>query len=118
MNTGKAKGTSAEMLAVEYLRERGFVQAHRNPPAGWRDIGDIGGIYGVCLEVKAHTQPRHSAWLAEVEREASRPVGGFLPDVAAVIHKPVGKGAASVPDWHVIMTLDRFITLLGFYEAH
>lgn len=44
MNASKAKGTAAETALVRWFIEHGHPHARRNPPAGARDIGDIGGI--------------------------------------------------------------------------
>lgn len=44
MNASKAKGTAAETALVRWLVENGHPNARRNPPAGARDIGDIGGV--------------------------------------------------------------------------
>lgn len=109
MNKPRVKGTAAESTVVAYLRGRGFPAAERRALHGTADKGDIVGITGVVLEVKAVASPSYGAWLIEAERE--RVSAGAL--LGAVVHKPKGLGAASVAAWRVILTMDQFATLLN-----
>ena len=41
MNPSKRKGTDAEVKLLAWLHANGHKEAHRNPPAGTKDVGDI-----------------------------------------------------------------------------
>lgn len=67
-NPSKQKGTAAEGLVLEWLTGITGAPMHRLVQHGSRDIGDLGGIEGVVLEVKSG-QPDVRAWLRETEVE-------------------------------------------------
>lgn len=76
MNASKAKGTAAETALVRWLVENGHPNARRNPPAGARDIGDIGGVttkdgHTITVEVKSWNDVAAALreGLAELEAE-------------------------------------------------
>jgi len=49
----KRKGSAAELAVAKWLRKLGWIHAERSR-AGWQDDrGDIDGMPGVCIEVKA-----------------------------------------------------------------
>lgn len=99
VNIPKRKGTAAESAVVSFLRTQGFPHAERLALQGGKDRGDITGIPGIVVEVKAEQTYTLSAWLQEcrVEVENARADFGF---VAA---KPRMVGSMNVKSWYAIM---------------
>jgi Holliday junction resolvase len=66
----KAKGTTAEREVVRYL-QNWWPAAERRALSGNKDKGDVAGIPGVVVEVKAAKTLQLAAWQREtlVERE-------------------------------------------------
>lgn len=108
MSRARAKGTAAETAVVAYLRSHGFPLAERRALHGTTDRGDIAGVPGVAVEVKAAVSHSYGAWLAEAAREAVNAAARY----GVVVHKPKGLGAVNVGQWHVVMTLDTFCELV------
>jgi len=108
MSRNKAKGTSAETAVVNYLIANGYVHAERRALAGVNDKGDIAGLPGVCIEVKAHKSYSIPAWLKElaVEKVNAKAQVGIL------VVKPVGVGSANTGNWWAIMPLSEATELL------
>ena len=52
-NRSRDKGTSWETQVVRFLQEHGWPLAERRARRGTRDAGDVAGVAGVCIEVKA-----------------------------------------------------------------
>lgn len=118
MSRAKAIGTRAESAVVTHLRAAG-VDAHRTPPSGAHDVGDI-HIQGgrVVLEVKsrqsAPSPEQVERWMGELERECMR-----VPacDIGVLVVKRPGYGAARAGDWWCVMRLDEFHHLLCIYSG-
>ena len=108
MSRSKQKGTLAETAVAKYL-SRLFPAVERRAPSGGYDKGDIAGVPGWVIEVKNHRSPSYRAWLreAEIERRNAGEQHG------AVISKPHGVGVDNVGQWHVVMTLDTYMSLLA-----
>lgn len=108
VNKSKAKGTMAESAVVSFLRTQGFPYAERLALQGAFDRGDITGIPGICIEVKAENEYTLASWLAEcrVEVENSKADFGF---VAA---KPRMVGSMNVKSWYAIMNQGPFTNLV------
>ncbi|MFI0481720.1 hypothetical protein [Actinomadura sp. 9N215] len=106
MSRERAKGTAAETAIVTHLQRHGFPHAERRAGAGRLDRGDIAGIVGVVIEVKAHARTELAAWVDETRRET---VNGKA-DYGAVWHKRRGKGDPA--DWFVTLDGDTFTRLL------
>ena len=108
MSKNKAKGTSAETAVVNYLIARGYIHAERRALAGVNDKGDVAGLPGVCIEVKAHKTYSIPAWLKElaVEKVNSKAQVGIL------VVKPVGVGSTNTGAWWAIMPLEQAVDLL------
>ncbi|MDT0442343.1 hypothetical protein [Streptomyces johnsoniae] len=64
----KAKGTKAETEVVRYLRQW-WPAAERRALSGNKDKGDVAGIPGVVVEVKAAATQQLTAWKRETEQE-------------------------------------------------
>ena len=105
-NPSKRKGTAAESAVVDYLKASGATHAERRALAGALDRGDVAGIVGVCLEVKAHASIDLAAFVDEAETE-KRNDGAAVG--AAWIKR---RGKASPGEWYVAMTGAQFVALL------
>jgi hypothetical protein len=109
MSASKAKGTAAETAVVRFLQANGYPHAERRALAGNQDRGDIAGIPGLVLEVKAAARMELAAWVDEASIEAIHPHGGEA-DVPVVWHKR--RGVASPGGWYVTMDGWAFLALL------
>lgn len=101
----RAKGTAFETEVVNFLKESGFLEAHRNilnSPLG--DIGDI-PIVAECKNQKTMTI---SEWVDQAKTSGQK--AGKL---SAVIHKRRGK---NVSHSYVTMELREFVELLMAYD--
>jgi len=68
VNRNKAKGTAFETAVVNWLKPL-FPHVERRTLSGSNDKGDIAGIVGVCIEVKAQKDHNLSGWVQELETE-------------------------------------------------
>lgn len=112
MSKSKDIGTAAETAVVRYLIEHGVI-ADRAALAGANDRGDIHALRGaVVIEVKSRkTAPsagQIAAWMGELDRAAQRVTSC---DVAALVVKRPGAGAANAGQWWVHMRAIDFWTL-------
>lgn len=106
VNPSKRKGTSAESAVVDTLVELGWVNAERRALHGATDKGDVAGVIGVCIEVKAEKTYDIPGWLREVQAEQAN-AGA---EIGAVWFKLRGK--TNPRDWAVAMTGQQFAELL------
>lgn len=99
VNKPKQKGTAAESAVVSFLRTVGFPHAERLALQGGKDRGDITGIPGIVVEVKACQEYTFSSWLAEaeVERDNAKADFGF------VVAKPRLVGTTRTGQWYALM---------------
>lgn len=77
MSKARAKGTAAERDVVRYL-QNWWPAAERRALSGNKDRGDVAGIPGVVIEVKAAARLELAAWRRETEaecRNASAAIG-------------------------------------------
>jgi hypothetical protein len=88
---------------MEYLSDP-FPGIHRLPPAGSADIGDLGGVPDLTIQVKAHHKMTLAAWITETFGQAVRAGTPFY----VVIHKRWGCGRKSVDQWYVTLPLGVF----------
>lgn len=91
---------------VEYLKYCGRPYVERRTLNGQHDRGDIAGIPGVVIEVKAEKSLKLAEWIKEAEAERENDDA----NVGVVWHKRVGK--ADPGQWYVTMTGDQFASLL------
>ena len=105
VNPSKSKGTAAETAVVRYLHQWS-THVERRALSGSADKGDVSGVLGAVVEIKACKAMELSQWIkeADVERENA---GASL---AVVWHKRRGK--SSPADWFVTMTGADFVHLL------
>lgn len=113
VNRPKAIGTAGETAVVRYVAAHGFNGAERIALHGIADQGDVSLCPGVMVEVKSgHAAEQASdatiaEWLADTERE--RVARGC--DVAFLVTKRRGKGAANAGAWWAHMSGDTFASL-------
>lgn len=115
MSRSKQKGTAAETAVVRFLNEHGFPVAERRALAGINDKGDVTGIPGLVIEIKAGTRLSIPEWLRETEQERIN----AQADNGILVIKPKGKGEKSVGEWWAVVPLAQMIDLLrdgGFGE--
>lgn len=108
VNKPKQKGTAAESAVVSFLRTVGFPHAERLALQGGKDRGDITGIPGIVVEVKACQEYTFSSWLAEaeVERDNAKADFGF------VVAKPRLVGTTRTGQWYALMRYSHFACLV------
>jgi hypothetical protein len=71
---------------------------------------DVTGVPGVLIEVKARRDLDVNSWLKQAGGHAQhQATGAYMP---AVVWRPDGAGPATVPDWPVMMRLDKWVQLL------
>ncbi len=106
MSASKQRGTAFETAVVDFLRTHGFPYAERRAQRGARDCGDIAGIIGWVLELKAHHAMDLGTWMGEAQKEAIND-GSFR---YAVVHRRWGK---NIRDSYVTIPLWAFADLLA-----
>ena len=104
-NPSKAKGTAFERAVATYFVEHGWPDVDRAPLRGNLDRGDLVGIPGWVLELKAHKSIDLGGYMAEVAVER---VNAGVEWGAAIV-KRRGK---SIGDAYVVMDLSQFVELL------
>jgi hypothetical protein len=93
----KRKGSAAELAVAKWLRKLGWIHAERSR-AGWTDDrGDIDGMPGVCIEVKAEKKFDIPGYLRELEVE----IENAKAWTGTVIIKR--RGSTNVDDWYAVM---------------
>jgi hypothetical protein len=108
VNKPKAKGTAAESAVVSYLRTAGFPMCERLALQGGKDRGDVTGIPGIVVEVKAENVYTLSSWLQECRVE----VENAKADFGFVAAKPRGVGNTRTDQWYAVMNLKPWQLLL------
>ncbi len=102
-NPPKKKGTAAEGEVLRWLVGVTGLTLHRYGPMGVRDVGDIGGLPDVCLEVKSGA-PAMAKWLRQLDVEQTN-LGARWAFI--VWRTP---GSTNPHDWLVIgRAHDRFL---------
>ena len=105
VNPSKQKGTAFETAIVGYLREHGFPYAERRALHGNHDRGDVAGVPGWVLELKAEKKIDLAGYVAEVEVERVNDGAQF----GAAVVKRRGKPTR---DAYVVMDLASFCELI------
>jgi len=109
VNKPRIKGTFAETVVVNYLRDNGFPYAERRTLKGAKDRGDVAGCPGLCFEVKyAGVNLKISSWLGETDVESLNDGA----DYGILVVKPLGLGERSVASWYAVMTSGYFAKLV------
>lgn len=115
----RQKGSSFERATADHLAlELEDDRIDRRPKRGVKDRGDIGGVrvHGQRLVVQCkHTkQMKLSEWVKEVEDQR----GNDDALAGLIVHKRTGKGALSMNDQYVTMTLGDLIAILNGNRDH
>jgi hypothetical protein len=105
-NRSRDRGTAWETAVVRFLQASGWPLAERRARRGIRDAGDVAGIAGVCLEVKAEKRIALAEYLNETLIEQANADAA----VAACWIKRPRKGSPG--DAYVLMSGAQFIELL------
>lgn len=109
MSKQTRKGNSeGEIPVEEFLRKMGFRRAYRLRHQGVIDKGDIGGIDGVCIEIKNWGIYKLAEWIKEMVHEKAN-AGA---KTGAVLFKPKGIGKTRVGKWWVLMEAEDYAQLL------
>ena len=100
MSAAKEKGTKAETAVVNYLNQW-WPKAERRALSGNKDRGDVAGIPGVVVEVKAAARLELAKWQRQTLDEQEN--AGALRSVLVVKrpYKPVAQWDAYLPAWQV-----------------
>jgi hypothetical protein len=102
----KRKGSAAELAVAKWLRKLGWIHAERSR-AGWTDDrGDIDGMPGVCIEIKAEKKFDLPGYLRELEVEMENAKAW----TGTVIIKR--RGSMNVDDWYAVMPAKIWAELL------
>lgn len=107
MSASRAKGTAAETAFVRYLNDSGYFHAERRALNGSRDRGDIAGVHGVTIEVKAAKTLALGAWLRELDAE----MVNDRTDVGFLAVKPIGKTKGE--DYFIVLRPEVMLRLLA-----
>lgn len=100
MSAAKKKGTAAEREVVNYLK-RWWPDAERRALSGNKDKGDVAGIPGVVVEVKAAARQELPKWQRETLAERRNADAQRCVLVVKRAYKPVKEWDAYLP-WDVI----------------
>lgn len=111
MSKAKQKGTAAETAVVRYLQGVGggrcFPHAERRALSGKDDKGDVAGIPGVVIEVKAARRLALAEWKRETLTEMANADAAFGLLVVKRERKPV-------PQWDAYMPVNQLGYLKNF----
>jgi hypothetical protein len=105
VSAARAKGTSAETAVVRYLQQW-WPAAERRALSGNKDKGDVAGIPGTVIEVKAAARLELAAWRRETwfEMENAEAVHCIL--VVKRPRKSVWQWDAYIPNVLLPITMD------------
>jgi hypothetical protein len=101
----KAKGTAAEREVVRYL-QNWWPAAERRALSGNKDKGDVAGIPGVVVEVKAAATQLIGPWQGETLREMEN---ASADRCLLVVKRPY----KNVERWDAYIPVDQFPGFLG-----
>jgi hypothetical protein len=102
----KRKGSAAELAVAKWLRKLGWIHAERSR-CGWSDDrGDIDGLPGIVIEVKAEKKFDLPGYLRELEVE----IDNAKAWTGTVIIKR--RGSTNVDDWYAVMPAKIWAELL------
>lgn len=96
----KKKGTTAEREVVNYLKNW-WPAAERRALSGNKDKGDVAGIPGVVVEVKAAARLELAKWQRETLAEQENAGAERCVLVVKRPYKSVDQWDAYVPSWQV-----------------
>jgi hypothetical protein len=97
----KQIGTEGETMVARYL-SRWFPQVTRLALAGANDLGDLGGVPGLTIQVKMGREMRLAEWVDQAEEQHAR--AGTTAFV--VVHRRRGRGDPG--KWYCCLPLEVF----------
>lgn len=99
MSKSKQKGTAAETAVVRYLRQwpDNFGLVERRALSGGADKGDIAGVAGWAIEVKAAERLELAKWQRETLTEMANAGVHRCLLIVKRKYKPVGEWDAYIP---------------------
>jgi Holliday junction resolvase len=100
MTASKKKGTAAEREVVNYLK-KWWPAAERRALSGNKDKGDVAGIPGVVVEVKAASRLELAKW----QRETLAERRNAAADLCVLVVKRPYKAA---PQWDAYLPVRQF----------
>lgn len=113
MGRATQKGTRFETMVAGYLSAGLGSGIERRAKYGSKDRGDLSGVYfhgrPVAVEVKDRARMELPQWLREAEEER----GNADAEYGVVVHHRKGKGASSMGEQYVTMTLSTFRDMLA-----
>lgn len=102
MSKSKALGTSAETAVVRYLQQW-WPAAERRALSGNKDKGDVAGIPGVCIEIKAAKTQLIGPWQRETLTEMANADVGLCMLIVKRPYKEVGRWDAYMPAYQTVL---------------
>jgi Holliday junction resolvase len=105
MSKSKAKGTTAEREVVRYLQQW-WPAAERRALSGNKDKGDVAGIPGTVIEVKAAARLELAAWRRETWTEMENAEAVHCILVVKRPRKSVWQWDAYIPNVLLPITMD------------
>lgn len=113
MGRATQKGTRFETMVAGYLSAGLGPGIERRAKHGSKDRGDLSGVFlhgrPVAVEVKDRARMELPQWLREAEEER----GNADAEYGVVVHHRKGKGASSMGEQYVTMTLSTFRDMLA-----
>ena len=107
----KAKGRDGENAVVDYLRQRGY-PAERRRQTGAQDCGDVSGVPGWVIEVKAEKRLNLAGYMDELVAERINAEKRYGSRQAGfVVCKR--RGTQYPGEWYAVLTLDEMVNLLN-----
>lgn len=108
MSKSRATGTQAETAVVRYL-QNWWPAAERRALSGNKDKGDVAGMPGICVEIKAAKKQLIGPWKRETLTEMENAGVGLC---MLVVKRPY----KSVAEWDAYMP--AYQTILGGHNAY
>jgi hypothetical protein len=99
----KQNGTEAETMTANYLRSW-FPEVRRLALAGTADVGDLGGIPGLTVQVKGQHRMELAAWVDQAAKQHQR----AGTDHFVVVHRRWNKSPAR---WYATTELGAFASM-------
>ena len=101
----RRKGATAERAVVSYLRSLGVPADRTSRGADVHGMGDIDGIPGVVIEVKAAKSPTPAAWLDQLDAEMT----AAAVRRGVILWKPPGVAMSDVGLWLAVTPMSYHI---------
>jgi hypothetical protein len=101
---------------VHYLRANGWPAAERRRLAGVADQGDVGGIPGLVLEVKAEKRIVLSSYMDELAAEIQNAGMAYgYPHIGAAVVKR--RGTLDAGEWYAVLPFREYVRLIKSSDA-